>query len=302
VRRGQVACLASEPAPHISGRFRASLFWLGKHPMLPKKQYILKLGTERVKAEIETIHRVIDASDLANSDKQVIEHHDVAEVTFLLKHEIAFDAANGIPDTNRFVIVDDYEIWGGGIVLEAIGDAGQTRLRDEVFKRNQKWVKSRIAYDDRAEKYNQRSALIIVTGEKGAGRKTLAGMLEEQLFRDGKLVYYLGVGSVLYGVNADLKRGDGNNWHEHLRRIGEIANIFLDAGLILILTAIELTQEDLKVMQTIINSNQIETAWVGDTVTTDINYDILIPDELKFEEAAISIKRLLQEHGIIFAP
>ncbi len=141
VRRGQVACLAGEPAPHISGRFRASLFWLGRHPMLPKKQYILKLGTERVKAEIETIHRVIDASDLANSDKQLIEHHDVAEVTFLLKHEIAFDAANGIPDTSRFVIVDDYEIWGGGIVLEAIGDAEQTQLRDEVFLRNQKWVK-----------------------------------------------------------------------------------------------------------------------------------------------------------------
>ncbi len=70
----------------------------------------------------------------------------------------------------------------------------------------------------------------------------------------------------------------------------------------MILTAIELTQDDLKVMQTIINSNQIETAWVGDAVTTDINYDILIPDELKFEEATISIKRLLQEHGIIFAP
>ncbi len=70
-------------------------------------------------------------------------------------------------------------------------------------------LKDRIASDDRAEKYNQRSALIIVTGEKGAGRKTLAGMLEEQLFRDGKLVYYLGVGSVLYGVNATLSAVTG---------------------------------------------------------------------------------------------
>ncbi|MBN1265968.1 MAG: GTP-binding protein [Anaerolineales bacterium] len=302
VRRGQVACLASEPAPQISQRFRASLFWLGKHPMLPKKQYLLKLGTERVKAEIETIHAVIDASDLSNKEKQVIEHHDVAEVTFLLKREMAFDTTNGIPDTSRFVVVDDYEIWGGGIVLEAIGDAEQTILRDEVFLRNKKWIKSHISYDDRADRYNQHSALIIVTGKKGSGRKTLAGKIEKQLFDDGKFVYYLGVGSVLYGVNADLKRDGRNNWHEHLRRIGEIANIFLDAGLILILTAIELTQDDLKVIQTIISSNQIETAWVGDTVTTDINYDILIPDEQRFDEATISIKRLLQEHGIIFSP
>jgi bifunctional enzyme CysN/CysC len=302
VRRGQIACHANGPAPQISNRFRASLFWLGKHPMFPKKQYVIKLGTERVKAEIETIHKIIDASELANKDKNMIEHHDVAEVTFLLKREMAFDTTNGIPDTSRFVVVDDYEIWGGGIVLEAIPDPEQEHLRDEVFRRNQKWIKGTVAYSDRAEKYNQRSALIIVTGKKGSGRKTLAGQLERQLFENGKFVYYLGVGSVLYGVNADLKRDGANNWYEHLRRIGEIAHIFLDAGLILILTAIELNQDDLKILRTIINSNQVETIWVGDEVTTDINYDILVPNEQKFSEATISIKRLLQEHGIIFTP
>ena len=106
----------------------------------------------------------------------------------------------------------------------------------------------------------------------------------------------------MYGVNADLKRDGKNNWQEHLRRIAEIANIFLDAGMILILTAIELTQSDLKTLQTILDSNIIETVWVGDEVSTDINYDILVPDTQHFSEATISIKKLLQEHGVIFTP
>ena len=302
VRRGQIACLVNEPAPQIARKIRANLFWLGNQPMQLKKQYLLKIGTERVKAEIETIHHVIDASDLANKEKPLIEHHDVAEVTFLLKHEIAFDISQEIPDTNRFVVVDEYEIWGGGTIKEAITDPSESLLQNEILLRNQKWIKSNVSYEDRAERYNQRAALIVITGKRSSGRKTLAGLLERQLFNEGKYIYYLGVGSVLYGVNADLKHDGKNNWQEHLRRIAEIANIFLDTGMILILTAIELTQHDLKTLQTIINSNQIETIWVGDEISTDINYDIQVPNEQTFEEATIAIKRLLQEHGIIFAP
>ncbi len=304
IRRGQIAARADEPAPKVATRLRVSLFWLGKHPMLPKKQYILKLGTARVKAQIETIHRIIDASDYSTlNDKNQIEHHDVAECTLALSHPLAVDLSETMTDTSRFVIVDDYEIWGGGIVLEAIEDES-AELLEEVVNRDRKWIKSTVTMSQRAERYNQRPTLLIVTGQKGIGRKPFASTLERQLFENGKYVYYLGIGSFLYGVGADLKRQNpGDNWHEHIRRMAEAAHLFLDAGMILIMTAVELTQDDLKVFKTIINPNQIETIWIGDQVTTDINYDLqVMGGEENLERSVVQVKRMLQDHGIIFSP
>jgi bifunctional enzyme CysN/CysC len=303
VQRGEIAARAGEPPPKVTQRLRVSLFWLGRQPMLSKKQYLLKLGTARVKAQIERINRVIDASDYANSTgKQHIDHHDVAEVVLRLQRPIAFDLSETLSDTSRFVIVDEYEICGGGIVLEDLADE-QTWIRDNVFLRESKWIRSDITTEDRADRYNQKPALVIITGEKGVGRKRIARLLEQRLFRDGKFVYYLGIGSVLYGVDADLQsQKDGENQQEHIRRLAEIAHIFLDAGLILIVTAVELTQQDLRIMQTVIDANMIETIWVGDRVTTDISFDTRVIDSELAENSVVQIKRLLQDHGFIFSP
>jgi len=84
--------------------------------------------------------------------------------------------------------------------------------------------------------------------------------------------------------------------------MAETAHLFLDSGLILIITAVELTQDDLKIFNTILNANQIETVWIGDTITTDINYDIqLLGDEENIERSVIQLKRMLQDHGVIFS-
>jgi bifunctional enzyme CysN/CysC len=246
---------------------------------------------------------VIDASNYADSSgKEQIDHHDVAEVILRLQRPIAFDLSETLSDTSRFVLVDEYDIWGGGIVLEDLSDE-QTWIRDNVFLRESKWIRSDITAEDRADRYNQKPVLIMITGEQGVGRKRIARMLEQRLFRDGKFVYYLGLGSVLYGVDADLQRHEpGENRQEHIRRLAEIVHIFLDAGLILIVTAVELTQEDLKIMQTVIDANKIETIWVGDKVTTDISFDTKVLDSELAENSVIQIKRLLQDHGFIFSP
>jgi bifunctional enzyme CysN/CysC len=303
IQRGEIATLGNEPPPAVTQRLRVSLFWLGRQPMLPKKQYLLKLGTARVKVQIEQIQRVIDASNYAGSTgKGQIDHHDVAEVILRLQRPIAFDLSDTQSDTSRFVIVDDYEICGGGIVLEDLPDE-QSWIRDNVFLRESKWIRSDITTEERADRYNQKPVLVILTGEKGVGRKRIARMLEQRLFRDGKFVYYLGIGSVLYGVDADLQHQESDEHRqEHIRRLGEIAHIFLDAGLILIVTAVELTQEDLKILQTVIDANRIETIWVGDRVTTDISFDTRIMDSELAENSVIQIKRLLQDHGFIFNP
>jgi bifunctional enzyme CysN/CysC len=300
ITRGEIAVKAGEPRPKITTGMRASIFWLGREPMVPDKDYILKLATARVPVRLEAITRVIDASDLKTSEgKDYIERHDVAECTLKMTRAAAFDIAEDMAATGRFVIVDGYEIAGGGIILRDVEDR-QTWVRDKVLLRNYKWERSSIPMEDRAEKYNQMPTLIVITGEKDSGKKPLAKKLESRLFADGKIVYFLGIGNVLYGVDADIK--GTNNRQEHLRRLAEVAHIMLDVGVILIVTATRLTQEDLDIIKTIVNPERIEVIWLGENVTTDISIDSKIPPVVNLDETVDSLKADLQEKGIIFKP
>jgi bifunctional enzyme CysN/CysC len=300
VHRGEMATLESQPRPQVTTRLRVSLFWLGKDPMVKRKEYLLKLGTARVTARVEEVLRVLDASTLDAAEQRIaVQRHEVAECILKLDRAIACDLAEDVVATSRFVIVDDYEIRGGGIVREALPDR-QAAVRDRVLLRNYKWEPSIIQPEHRAEKYNQKAALILVTGEHEAERKGLAKALEGRLFEDGKVVYFLGIGSVLYGVDADIERKPENRL-EHMRRLAEIANLMLDAGIILVVAAAELTQDDLEVIKTAVQPDWIETVWAGDTITTDLAVDL----HLRGGAAPETVDRLkahLQDKGIIFRP
>ena len=300
IPRGEMATLENEPRPQVTTRLRVSLFWLGRDPMVKRKEYLLKLGTARVTARIEDILRVMDASTLDSTEQRaVIKRHDVAECVLKLDRAIACDLAEDIPATSRFVIVDDFEIRGGGIVREALPDR-QASVRDQVLLRNYKWEPSVIQPERRAEKYNQKAALILVTGENEADRKGVAKAIESKLFEDGKVVYFVGIGSVLYGVDADIARKPENRL-EHMRRLAEVANLMLDAGMILIVAAAELTQDDLEVIKTAVQPDWIETIWAGDAITTDLAVDLQLPGGA-VPEAVDRLKAHLQDKGIIFRP
>jgi bifunctional enzyme CysN/CysC len=301
VTRGEIAVKSTQQKPQVSSRIRVNLFWLGRDPMVPKKDYIFKLGTTRVTARLEEITRIIDASDLNTATKNQIERHDVAECVLKLNKAIAFDPTSDIAGTGRFVIVDNYEIRGGGIIAQGLEDR-QSWLRETVMLRNYKWEKSIIAPEKRAEKYNQKSTLLVLTGEKQVDRKAIAKQLEDKLFEDGKIVYFLGIGNVLYGIDADIKGREGTERQEHMRRLAEVANILLDAGIILLLTAAELTQDDLEIMKTGVSPEKIETVWIGENVTTDIAYDLQLTQHETVVESVDILKAHLQEKGIIFRP
>ena len=301
VNRGEIASKADEPCPKVATRFRVNLFWLGKEPLTKKKEYILKLGMTKVRMRIEEIVRVIDASDLKTYEKKDrVDRHEVAECIIECHTAIALDLVEDFAVTSRFVIVDNFEICGGGIVRETLEDK-QTWIRNKVFLRNYKWEESIIPLEVRAEKYNQKPTLIVITGKRHAGKKPIGKALEGRLFTDGKFVYFLGIGNVLYGVDADIK-GIDNHREEHIRRLAEVANILLDTGIILIVTAIELTQEELELIKTIVSPDRIEVVWVGEDVTTDIAYDLMVLDPKNVDEAVDRIKSLLQERGVIFKP
>jgi bifunctional enzyme CysN/CysC len=302
IQRGEIAALAGQDPPLIARKLRASLFWLGKEPLTTRRQYLLKLGTARARAQVE---RIVSVQDAASGEiirgRAQVEHHEVAEIELALQSELAFDLSSGaLVETSRFVLVDQYEISGGGIILADIPD-NESWVRENVVRRNLRWIQGGVTLEQRQERYSQRPALVLITGPRGAGRKRLARELETRLFQVGRFVYYLGFGSVIYGVDADLKRnGSPETQQEHIRRLAEVAHLLLDAGLILILTAVEFTQDDLRLVQTIVDPQYIETIWVGDAVTTDIHFDLKLETVENAESAVTQIRHLLQEHGVIF--
>ncbi|HNY28913.1 MAG TPA: GTP-binding protein, partial [Candidatus Sumerlaeota bacterium] len=264
VTRGELACRASEPAPKVATRVRASLFWMGREPLQVGREYLLKMGGARTPVWVEKILRVIDASDLSVSqESDRVERHAVAECILRTRRAVAFDPAEDNARTSRFVIVDQYEIRGGGILREALEDEYEA-VRSHVLLRNMKWETSRISRERRAEKYNQRPTLILVTGERNTGKKTFAKALESRLFEEGKVVYFLGIGNVLYGVDADIKvAGQGGDRGEHLRRLAEVAHLLLDAGVLLVVTAVNLKRVELDLIETTVGEDRMVVVWMG---------------------------------------
>lgn len=301
ITRGEVMAIAGEPQPKTASRISANIFWLGKKDFVPGKLYYLKIGGEKVKVEIEEVKGVINSSNLSSTDtKQAVEKNEVAEVILRTDKPIAFDTVKESAGTSRFVIVDNYEIAGGGIITEALEDE-DSDIRSSAMLRNYKWETSEIDIDSRIEHYAQRPELVVLTGEKNTGKKDLAKALEKTLLDSGRYVYYMGIGSYLYGVGADTKSGGDENHKEQIRRFAEVANLMLDAGMILIVTATSLTEADRKIMKTVIQGD-MDIFWVGDNVTTDIKADMQLKDsEFDYESNIGLIKSLLKDKGIIFS-
>ncbi len=300
ITRGEMMAIAGEPQPKTASRISANIFWLGKKDFVPGRLYYLKIGGEKVKVEVEEVKGVIDSSNLSSTDtKQAVEKHEVAEVILKTDKPIAFDTVRESAGTSRFVIVDNYEIAGGGIITEALEDE-ESEIRSSAMLRNYKWETGEISLESRIEHYAQRPELIVLTGEKNTGKKDLAKALEKSLLDSGRYVYYMGIVSYLYGVGADTKSGGEEDHKEQIRRFAEVANLMLDAGMILIITATRLTESDRKIMKAVIQK-EMDIFWIGDEVSTDIKMDMKLKDsEYDYEKNIRKIRTLLKDKGILF--
>ena len=232
VTRGELICRAEAP-PSVSTKMRVNLFWLGREPMSPGRPYRLKLGTAVTEVTIDQIHRVLDASNLdATESKPAVGRHDVADLVLRTRQPIAFDAAADIEQTGRFVIVDGYDIAGGGIVRELVADdLGQRRLESRL--RDRDWVRGDVGPDRRAELAGHPASMVMVTGASGVGKMVIARALERRLVESKHRAYLLNGKNLVLGVDADIAFDDVD---ELVRRFGEVAHLLLDAGLLVVST------------------------------------------------------------------
>ncbi len=262
VKPGELICKADQPQAAATSKLRVNLFWMSPNPMVMGKRYKLKLAGARAATWLTAIHNVLDASDLTTAaNRRQIERHDVAECTLETLRPIACDTAADIPRTGRFVIIDNYEIVAGGVVLDAAAETN-TLIADHVRQREKAWDRTSITNGMRAGRYRQRSALVLITGPVDHGKRDLAKALEEYLFNSGRFVYYLGVSNSLLGIDSDMNVAGERD--EYLRRLGEVSHLFTDAGAIFITTVSDLDDYELDIIDTLNQPNELVVVAVGE--------------------------------------
>src|SRR3989338_8614849 len=123
IRPCEVMVKASEKLPQVSQKFKANVFWMGKQPLVQSKVYKLKIASQQVPAVVSRVLHVLNAAELVSSQKSYVDRHEVGECVFEVMKPVAFDLAGDIAATGRFVLVDQYEIAGGGIILSPVFDS-----------------------------------------------------------------------------------------------------------------------------------------------------------------------------------
>jgi bifunctional enzyme CysN/CysC len=239
--RGMVITTTERP-PFVSRAFHARVVWLGRQPLVPGLRYKIKLGFQETGAWVERLSRVIDIGNLKDVGEQHIPAGFVGEVTIMTDQPLVFDNFADNPGMGRFVLVDGYQITGGGIIT---GVAEQVQ-KDGFARDNQKLLfptSGPVTREDREKRNEHRGGVLWFTGLSGSGKSTLAQKLEERLFQQGYQIYVLDGDNIRTGLNRDLGFSP-NDRKENIRRIAQVARLFVDAGMMVITAFISPYNED----------------------------------------------------------
>lgn len=230
VERGEIASHVEAP-PLLANGFRATVFWLGAEPLRPGSDYRLRFGTAEVPATAERIERVIDTDSLAPSDAPRVERDQVAEIVLRSPMLLALDDHARMPGAGRFVLRRGGVTVGGGLIaLQGIADQrGTISAVDEHLTP----VAHKVTRDLREQRFGHKGGVLWFTGLSGAGKSTLAMAVEQHLFRKGYAVYVLDGDNVRGGLSANLGFSPHDR-EENIRRVGEVAALFADAGFLCI--------------------------------------------------------------------
>jgi bifunctional enzyme CysN/CysC len=249
VDRGQMAS-HEQNAPIETDVFNGKLFWLGRQNLEVGRKVKLKLTTQEVECQIQSIKKIIDASTLTEIDstqRNYIARNDVAEVTIRTKYPIALDKYDRIVATGRFVIVDGKQVCGGGIISK--GEYPDRRqLLSGIKSTNIRWTTGKVTRTDRQQRNAHKGAVIWLTGLSGAGKSSIAAELERELFAMGLHTYVLDGDNVRHGLSANLGFSPEDRT-ENIRRVSEVARLFADAGVLVVTAFISPYRDDRRLVR-----------------------------------------------------
>ena len=225
--RGDVIATASEP-PEVADQFAAHLLWMGDERLLPGRPYLLKLGSRTIGASVTEIKHKVDVNTQDHLAAKHLELNEVAYCNLHLDQGIAFEPYARNRALGSFILIDRQTnaTVAAGTLDFALRRAG-----------NIHWQHLDVDKATRARIKHQRPRCLWFTGLSGAGKSTIANLVEKKLLAMGQHTYLLDGDNVRHGLNKDLGFTDEDRV-ENIRRVAEVAKLMTDAGLIVLVSFI----------------------------------------------------------------
>jgi len=221
--RGEVVAAAADP-PEVADQFEATVVWMSEAPLLPGRPYWLKIACTEVVATITDIKHRVNVNTLEKTAARNLALNEIGVVTLSLDRPIAFEPYAANPDLGGFILVD--RITNATLGCGMIGFA----LRRS---HNIHWQALEVDKTRRAQLLGQKPRVLWFTGLSGAGKSTIANLVERRLHALGRATYLLDGDNLRHGLNRDLGFTDADRV-ENIRRVAEVARLMADAGLIVL--------------------------------------------------------------------
>ncbi len=227
VSRGDLI-VPQEAQPRVADQFRAHIVWMNEQPMLPGRPYLMKIGTRMLTAVLSAPRYKIKVETFDKLAARTLTLNDIGVCNLSVDRPLPFDPYVENRDTGGFVLIDRLtnDTIGAGTLDFALWRAD-----------NVPWQELDVSKTGRAALKGQTPCLLWFTGLPGAGKSTISNLLEKRLHAQGRHTYLLDGDNVRHGLNRDLGFTDADRI-ENIRRIAEVAKLLMDAGLIVIVSAI----------------------------------------------------------------
>jgi bifunctional enzyme CysN/CysC len=227
VSRGDLLVSADEPAG-VADQFQATIIWMHEEAMLPGRPYLMKIGARTVTASITSPRYKVNVNTLEHLAAKQLELNEIGVCNIGLDRAIAFDPYAENRETGGFVLIDKLsnDTVGAGLLQFAL------RRADNIH-----WQALDVNRSARAQIKGQKASVLWFTGLSGAGKSTIANLVEKQLHAGGRHTYLLDGDNVRHGLNKDLGFTDADRV-ENIRRVSEVARLMVDAGLIVLVSFI----------------------------------------------------------------
>ncbi|KAG5731202.1 hypothetical protein E4T56_gene2356, partial [Termitomyces sp. T112] len=223
--RGDVIALADNP-PQVADQFEASVVWMADSPLIPGRAYWLKIGTQTVSATVQAPKYTINVNTMEHCAAKTLELNAIGVAEITTDRPITFEPYADNRALGGFILIDKI---GNGTVAAGMLHFSLRRAQ------NVHWQALDVTREARAEIKNQRPGVLWFTGLSGSGKSTIANLVEKKLHALGKHTFLLDGDNVRHGLNKDLGFTEADRI-ENIRRVGEVARLMTDAGLI-VLTA-----------------------------------------------------------------
>ncbi|MGF6092193.1 sulfate adenylyltransferase subunit CysN [Pseudomonas sp. 18173] len=227
ISRGDMIALADAP-PAVADQFEATLVWMDEEPLLPGRPYLMKIGCRTVGMSCANLKHRVDVNSLEHLAAKTLELNGIGVCNLHLDRPIAFDAYADNRDTGGFIVIDrlSNRTVGAGMLRFALRRA-----------QNVHWQAIDVNRDAHAALKGQSPRVLWFTGLSGAGKSTVANLVERKLHALGRHTYLLDGDNVRHGLNRDLGFTEADRV-ENIRRVSEVARLMLDAGLITLVSFI----------------------------------------------------------------